>query len=148
MHLACELVNSTQFGSPELMNSIGTCWLSLFSSLLGRFCSLFCGSCGDEPQPGGWFGEAEQGASHQYLICSSGSEVLWGWLRERRQYNNIIISASLASRSSVILENNACGTRQLHIGSFSSESVVIAASPAYNSPGDSTRGTNQPLVEK
>lgn len=46
------LVNSTQFGSPELVNSIGTYWLSLFSSLLGEFCSLFCGSCGDELQPG------------------------------------------------------------------------------------------------
>lgn len=52
MHFACELVNSTQFGSAELVNSIGTCCLSLFSSLLGGFCSPFCGGCGDELQPG------------------------------------------------------------------------------------------------
>lgn len=111
MHLACEWVNATQFGCPELVNSIGTCWLSLFCSLLGGFCSLFCGSCGDELQPGRCSGEAEQGASHQYRICSSGSELLWRWLRE-------------ASRSSVILEQITCHTCQLHIGSYCRESPL------------------------
>lgn len=117
MHLACELVNSTEFGSPELGKSIGICQLSLFSPLLGGLCSLFCGSCGDELQPGRCFGEAEQEASHQYRICSSGSKVLWRWLRERREYNNII-SGTLALRSSVTLEKIAWWTCQLHIGSF------------------------------
>lgn len=123
MHLACELVNSTEFGSPEVVNSIGTCWLSLFSSLLVGFCSLFRGSCGDQLQLGSCFGEAEQGASHQCRICSSRSKVLWGWPRERRKYNNIT-SGILASRSSVILEKIAWWTCQLHIGSFCRVSLL------------------------